>query len=178
MFTRALSLCEERMTARLLEAREPCTLLKSFIARQGVILIAGLIFLAWTASAAGQTRGLVTAHTALRAQGASSRPKARITATEEGSHRQRHATLHASFGAPPCIHQAIRVKLRYERRDLKTFCADCSKQAGQQMVGGALMVGMGLMLAKESGLDALAWYGAQYPFEIVLTTVFTGGAAG
>ena len=69
------------------------------------------------------------------------------------------------------------VKLRYERRDLKTFCADCSKQAGQQMVGGALMVGMGLMLAKESGLDALAWYGAQYPFEIVLTTVFTGGAA-
>ena len=96
----------------------------------------------------------------------------------KGSHRQRHATLHASFGAPPCIHQAIRVKLRYERRDLKTFCADCSKQAGQQMVGGALMVGMGLMLAKESGLDALAWYGAQYPFEIVLTTVFTGGAAG
>ena len=50
------------MTARLLEAGEPCTLLKSFIARQGVILIAGLIFLAWTASAAGQTRGLVTAH--------------------------------------------------------------------------------------------------------------------
>ena len=36
------------------------------------------------------------------------------------------------------------MKLRYERRDLKTFCADCSKQAGQQMVGGALMVGMGL----------------------------------
>ena len=96
----------------------------------------------------------------------------------KGSHRERHAILHASFGAPLCIHQAIRVKLRYERRDLKTFCADCSKQAGQQMVGGALMVGMGLMLAKESGLDALAWYGAQYPFEIVLTTVFTGGAAG
>ena len=36
--------------ARLLEAREPCTLLKNFIARQGVILIAGLVFLAWTAS--------------------------------------------------------------------------------------------------------------------------------
>ena len=35
--------------ARLLEAREPCTLLKNFIARQGVILIAGLVFLAWTA---------------------------------------------------------------------------------------------------------------------------------
>ena len=45
------------------------------------------------------------------------------------------------------------------------------------MIGGVLMVGMGLMLAKESGLDALAWYGAQYPFEIVLTTVFTGDAA-
>ena len=69
------------------------------------------------------------------------------------------------------------MRLRYERRNLKTFCADCSKQAGQQMIGGVLMVGMGLMLAKESGLDALAWYGAQYPFEIVLTTVFTGDAA-
>ena len=137
---------------------------------------------------------LVTATTALRAQGASSRPKAPLTAAEEPyegavpptvtalwmkrSHREGHAILHASFGAPLCIHQAIRVKLRYERRDLKTFCADCSKQAGQQMLGGALMVGMGLMLAKESGLDALAWYGAQYPFEIVLTTVFTGGAVG
>ena len=36
--------------ARLLEGREPCTLLKNFIAPQGVILIAGLVFLAWTAS--------------------------------------------------------------------------------------------------------------------------------
>jgi hypothetical protein len=62
LFTTALSFRErlgKKMTspARLLEAREPCTLLKSFIARQGVILIAGLVFLAWTASAAGQTRG-------------------------------------------------------------------------------------------------------------------------
>ena len=154
------------MTARLLEAREPCTLLKSFIARQGVILIAGLIFLAWTASAAGQTRG------------PRSESAGRLLSPVGADHGHREAILHASFGAPPCIHQAIRVKLRYERRDLKTFCADCSKQAGQQMVGGALMVGMGLMLAEESGLDALAWYGAQYPFEIVLTTVFTGGAAG
>ena len=45
------------------------------------------------------------------------------------------------------------------------------------MIGGVLMVGMGLMLARESGLDALAWYGAQYPFEIVLTTIFTGDTA-
>ena len=36
--------------ARLLEGREPCTLLKNFIARQGISLIAGLVFLAWTAS--------------------------------------------------------------------------------------------------------------------------------
>ena len=52
------------------EPREPCTLVKNFIARQGIILIAGIIFLTWT---------------------------------------------------------AIRVKLRYERRNLKTFAADCSK---------------------------------------------------
>ena len=125
------------------EPREPCTLVKNFIARQGIILIAGIIFLTWT---------------------------------------------------------AIRVKLRYERRNLKTFAADCSKQAGQQMMGGVMMVGLGVMLAKESGFDSLAWcspsqpaarnaphslrppaalrpthrYGAQYPFEIVMTTVFTG----
>ena len=36
--------------ARRLEGREPCTLLKNFVARQGIILIAGLVFLAWTAS--------------------------------------------------------------------------------------------------------------------------------
>ena len=45
------------------------------------------------------------------------------------------------------------------------------------------MVLLGMHLAKGGG-DALAWYGAQYPFEIVLTTIFTGllrrrsGAAG
>ena len=42
---------DEGMTsARRLEGREPCTLLKNFVARQGIILIAGLVFLAWTAS--------------------------------------------------------------------------------------------------------------------------------
>ena len=40
------------------------------------------------------------------------------------------------------------------------------------MFGGVLMVVLGVLLA-EGGLDALAWYGAEYPFEIVLTTVFT-----
>ena len=104
-----------------------------------------------------------------------------LTAAEDHGHRERRATHHQGVfktrGFPTCDHQAIRVKLQYERRNLKTFCADCSKQAGQQMIGGVLMVGMGLMLAKESGLDALAWYGAQYPFEIVLTTVFTGDTA-
>ena len=38
------------MRPRLLEAREPCMLVKNFIARQGIILIAGLVFLGWTAS--------------------------------------------------------------------------------------------------------------------------------
>ena len=66
-----------------------------------------------------------------------------------------------------------RKQLGYENRDLRTFAADCSKQAGQQALGGVLMVLLGMHLAKGGG-DALAWYGAQYPFEIVLTTVFTG----
>lgn len=72
------------MTARLLEAREPCTLLKSFIARQGVILIAGLVFLAWTASAAGQTRGLVTAHHCSEGAG-------RLLSPEGAAHGHREA---------------------------------------------------------------------------------------
>ena len=92
-----------------------CSLVSSFIARQLIILVAGLIFLAYT---------------------------------------------------------YVRVRLNYERRDLATFVADVSKQAGQQAFGGVLMVVLGVLLA-EGGLDALAWYGAEYPFEIVLTTIFT-----
>jgi len=98
------------------DAPPVCGLVANFIARQGIILAAGLIFLGFT---------------------------------------------------------AVRVKYGYEKRNLKTFCADCSKQAGQQMCGGLMMVALGLLLA-ESGLSPLAWYGAEYPFEIVLTTCFTG----
>jgi hypothetical protein len=93
-----------------------CSLVKSFFARQGIIAIAALIFLSWT---------------------------------------------------------AVRVRLGREKRDLKTFIADVSKQGGQQMMGGVMMVLLGLHLS-EGGLSPLVWYGAQYPFEIVLTTTFTG----
>ena len=66
----------------------------------------------------------------------------------------------------------VRVKQGVERRDLRTFVADVSKQAGQQAFGGVLMVVVGVFLA-EGSLDPLAWYGAEYPFEIVLTTLAT-----
>ena len=54
--------------------------MKNFIARQGIIFLAGILFLVWT---------------------------------------------------------AVRVRLGYEKRNIRTFAADCSKQAGQQMLGGA-----------------------------------------
>ena len=60
-----------------------------------------------------------------------------------------------------------------ETRDLRTFAADVSKQGLQQAFGGALMAVVGVLLAHHNGLDALAWYGGEYPFEIVLTTLFT-----
>jgi len=61
-----------------------------------------------------------------------------------------------------------------ETRDLRTFCADVSKQVMQQGFGGLLMAAAGVALAQHEGrFDALAWYGAEYPFEIVLTTFFT-----
>ena len=160
---------------RLLDGREPCLLVKNFVARQGVILIAGLVFLGWTASRLvksgswQQPTGLTESLRRLNS------PQSAAEAPQEAPCRapeRPHNRVASVFDL-----QAVRVKLRYERRNLKTFCADCSKQAGQQMIGGVLMVGLGLMLARESGLDALAWYGAQYPFEIVLTTVFTGDAA-
>ena len=68
---------------------------------------------------------------------------------------------------------AIRVRLGRDKRDLRTFVADASKQGGQQMMGGTMMVLLGLHLS-ERGLSPLAWYGGQYPFEIIITTVFTG----
>eukprot|EP00325_Prymnesiales_sp_UTEX-LB-985_P005326 CAMPEP_0174700400 /NCGR_PEP_ID=MMETSP1094-20130205/5359_1 /TAXON_ID=156173 /ORGANISM="Chrysochromulina brevifilum, Strain UTEX LB 985" /LENGTH=243 /DNA_ID=CAMNT_0015897869 /DNA_START=121 /DNA_END=852 /DNA_ORIENTATION=+ len=95
--------------------QEPCGLVASFVARQLIILVAVMLFLAYT---------------------------------------------------------FVRVRLGHEKRDIRTLAADFSKQAGQQMFGGALMVVLGVLLA-ERGLDALAWYGAEYPFEVILTTIFT-----
>lgn len=71
------------------------------------------------------------------------------------------------------LYTFVRVRRGIEIRDMRTFAADCSKQAGQQAFGGVMMVIVGEMLAR-NGLDGLAWYGAEYPFEIVLTTAFTG----
>ena len=89
-----------------------CALVSSFVARQLVILLAGLCFLFYT---------------------------------------------------------CVRVRQGKETRDVRTLAADVSKQAGQQAIGGALMVAVGVLLA-EDDLDALAWYGAEYPFEIIITT--------
>ena len=66
-----------------------------------------------------------------------------------------------------------RVHRGYEQRCARTLVADVSKQAGQQAIGGVLMLILGHRLS-ETGYSPLAWYGALYPFEIVLTTVFTG----
>ena len=73
----------------------------NFIARQGIIFLAGLLFLVWT---------------------------------------------------------AVRVRLGREKRNVRTFAADCSKQAGQQMLGGALMVALGTHLAHDHAITSpLAW---------------------
>tara|TARA_B110001452_G_scaffold178992_1_gene150196 strand:+ start:233 stop:928 length:696 start_codon:yes stop_codon:yes gene_type:complete len=94
---------------------EHCSLLSSFIARQGIIFAAGCIFLLYT---------------------------------------------------------WVQIRLGRETRDMRTIAADISKQGGQQAFGGLVMVALGVFLAHDS-LDSLAWYGAEYPFEIILTTYFT-----
>ena len=60
------------------------------------------------------------------------------------------------------LYTYVRAKMGLEHRNLKTFVADCSKQGGQQAVGGVLMVVIGVILSQNEGLDALAWYGAEY----------------
>ena len=67
----------------------------------------------------------------------------------------------------------LRKLLGYETRDIKTFAADCSKQALQQGFGGLLMAAVAVHLQHGGLYDALAWYGGEYPFEIILTTIFT-----
>jgi len=66
----------------------------------------------------------------------------------------------------------VRTRLGHDTRDPRTLAADISKQGLQQGFGGLLMAAVGVGLARHS-YDALAWYGAEYPFEIVLTTCFT-----
>ncbi|KAL1522267.1 hypothetical protein AB1Y20_017261 [Prymnesium parvum] len=60
-----------------------------------------------------------------------------------------------------------------ETREPRTFVADCAKQAGQQAIGGVLLLLVGERLSSRGGADALAWYAAQYPFEVLLTTLLT-----
>ena len=97
-------------------SQEQCPLISSFVARQSIIVAAGVCFLLYT---------------------------------------------------------WLRKLQGFETRDLRTFVADVSKQGMQQMFGGALMAAVGVLLERHAGLDALAWYGGEYPFEIVCTTVFT-----
>ena len=60
----------------------------------------------------------------------------------------------------------------YDKRTFKIFVADVSKQVCQQMIGGILMaLFAGLMTSQ--GFDALSWYGAEFPFEILFTTALT-----
>jgi hypothetical protein len=66
-----------------------------------------------------------------------------------------------------------RMRRGLDTRDFTTFAADCSKQAAQQMCGGAMMAVLGVVLAHNVGLDPLSWYASEYPFEIVATTVAT-----
>ena len=70
------------------------------------------------------------------------------------------------------LYMWVQVRRGSEARDLRTIVADISKQGGQQAFGGLVMVLLGVFLAHDS-LDSLAWYGAEYPFEVVLTTYFT-----
>lgn len=93
-----------------------CEAIKSFLARQGIIIAAALLFLIWT---------------------------------------------------------AWRVRRGYDRRDLRTFVCDASKQAGQQAMGGVMILLLGQRLSNEHGYSPLAWCGAIYPFEIVLATAST-----
>ena len=93
-----------------------------------------------------------------------------------------HCSLVSSFVARQAIifaagclfllYTYAQIKSGRETRDLRTIAADISKQGGQQAFGGMVMVLLGVFLAHES-LDSLAWYGAEYPFEVILTTYFT-----
>ncbi len=55
----------------------------------------------------------------------------------------------------------LRKLLGYETRDIKTFAADCSKQALQQGFGGLLMAAVAVHLQHGGLYDALAWYGGE-----------------
>lgn len=71
------------------------------------------------------------------------------------------------------LFSAVRIKTGRDPRDLRTFVSDVSKQSCQQLLGGTMMMFLGLELAKR-GASPLAWYGAEYPFEVILTTAGTG----
>lgn len=94
---------------------EACAVMKSFIARLGILVTAGLIF--------------------------------------------------ASF-------IGWRMRRGHETRNNRVFMADVSKQGAQQAMGGVMMAVLGMRLS-EDDYSPLAWYGALFPFEIVLTTSFT-----
>lgn len=79
----------------------------------------------------------------------------------------------ATAGIMFLIFTYVRKQMGIETRDLRTFVADCSKQGFQQGFGGLLMAALGVLLERNAGLDALAWYGGEYPFEMVMTTFFT-----
>ena len=93
-----------------------------------------------------------------------------------------HCRLGASFalrmliviiaGAIFLLYTYVRRKLGLERRSFRTFAADTVKVGAQLVLGGVCLALMGGWLSHK-GLDSLSWYGAEYPFEVVMSTYLT-----
>lgn len=75
-------------------------------------------------------------------------------------------------GALFLFYTYVRRKLGLEKRSFKTFAADALKVGAQMVLGGVLLALMGVWLGRK-GLDPLSWYGAEYPFEVCMSTYFT-----
>lgn len=104
------------------------------------------------------------------------------TSAATGGPPRRHCKLASSFAVRLLImvlatgvfllYTNVRRKLGLEKRGFKTFAADTLKVGAQMVLGGVLLALMGGYLG-HIGLDALSWYGAEYPFEVVMSTYLT-----
>lgn len=62
-----------------------------------------------------------------------------------------------------------RWRFGFEQRDWPTFAADATKNGLHQALGAFLALAIGVRLGTTQ-YDPLAWYGATYPFDVVLST--------